>query len=91
MPKAIVFPAGRTIPSEEGNLQMQKYNYKFLRAEELADWLELPVRTVTELACRWKDTGGLEGIPGFKIGRAWRFDEDQVKAWPERNQKVGGE
>lgn len=53
----------------------------FLTTQDVARWLGSSPRTVTELVQRWHDTGGQEGIPGFKVGRAWRFEAERLEAW----------
>jgi len=40
----------------------------------LAEYLKLPVSTLYRLAQRGT-------IPGHKVGRAWRFDRDEVDQW----------
>ena len=59
----------------------------FLNTEQVGQWLGYSARTVTELAQRWHDSGGREGIPGFKIGRAWRFDPDELELWLSKKQR----
>jgi hypothetical protein len=43
--------------------------------------LGFSVRTVTLWFNKWRETGGLEGIPGFKVGRSWRADRAEIEAW----------
>ena len=55
---------------------------RLLSTEEIAEILGVPILTVTEWANKYRDTGGSEGIPGFKLGkRNWSFDPEQVQAW----------
>jgi excisionase family DNA binding protein len=49
-----------------------------LTAKETADVLKVTVRTVYNLLER----GELRGV---KVGRVWRFSEDELKAYLERN------
>jgi len=58
---------------------------RILNSAEVASLLGLPVRTVTDLATRWQDSKGLEGIPAFKnehhLGRRWHFDPRELEQW----------
>ena len=47
---------------------------KNLSIEEVAEWLGVDDRTVYRLA----QNGSL---PGFKVGRQWRFSEEILKDW----------
>lgn len=67
-------------------LKLKKH--AFLDSERVAEWLGYSVRTVTDLAQRWHDTAGQEGIPAFKIGRGWRFDPDRLEEWLLEQQHV---
>jgi excisionase family DNA binding protein len=58
----------------------------FLTTQEVARWLGNSPRTISALAERWHDTGGLEGIPAFKVGRAWRFDAERLENWVTQQQ-----
>ena len=59
----------------------------FLSAEEIARLLGFSVRTVTLWFNQWRDSGGQQGIPGFKIGKSWRAERKEIEAWIEK-QKV---
>lgn len=48
--------------------------------ESLAEYLKMPRSTIYRLAQR-----GV--IPGHKIGRSWRFDQDEVDAWIKKGAK----
>jgi transposase len=52
-----------------------------VRSDQVAEWLGYSVRTITHWAEQWHDTGGQEGMPGFKVGRAWRFDTAELQRW----------
>lgn len=54
----------------------------WLDLKELAEYLKLPASTVYRLAQR-------KVLPGHKIGRAWRFDRDEVDAWIRSGGKAG--
>jgi len=56
----------------------------YLSTEEVAELLGFSVRTVTEWASQWHDSGGLEGVPAFKMGRSWRFDRQEINAYIAR-------
>ena len=47
---------------------------KNLSIEEVAEWLGVDARTVYRLAKSGR-------LPGFKVGRQWRFNEDALKDW----------
>ena len=56
-----------------------------LTVEEVAELLKVPISWVYERTrSRTSDR-----IPGFKLGKYWRFRETEVLAWIER-QGVGG-
>jgi excisionase family DNA binding protein len=59
----------------------------YLSTEEVAQLLGFSVRTVTLWFNKWHETGGLEGIPGFKVGKSWRAERKEIEAWIE-TQKV---
>ncbi|MBZ5601045.1 MAG: helix-turn-helix domain-containing protein [Acidobacteriia bacterium] len=42
--------------------------------QEVARWLGLSSRTI----CLWAECGE---IPGFKVGRQWRFEVDALETW----------
>ncbi len=44
---------------------------RIVKPKELAEFLRLTQETVCKLAAEGK-------LPGFKIGRSWRFDLDEV-------------
>jgi excisionase family DNA binding protein len=46
---------------------------KFITAKEVGDYLKLTESTIYKLAT----TGE---IPGFKIGKSWRFDMEEILA-----------
>jgi len=56
-----------------------------LSVEEVAELLHVPVTWVYERT----RSRGANRIPGFRLGKYWRFDEADVRAWLER-QRVGG-
>ena len=59
----------------------------YLSTEEVAQLLGFSVRTVTLWFNQWHETGGQQGIPGFKVGKSWRAERKEIEAWIER-QKV---
>ena len=59
----------------------------YLSAEEVAQLLGFSVRTVTLWFNQWHETGGQQGIPGFKVGKSWRAERKEIEAWIDR-QKV---
>jgi excisionase family DNA binding protein len=56
-----------------------------LTVEEVAGLLKVPVSWVYERTRQ----RGLNRLPGFRLGKYWRFREAEVFAWLER-QHVGG-
>jgi excisionase family DNA binding protein len=47
---------------------------EFLTAEEVAEYLRLPLSTVYKLV---QD----KRLPGFKVGKHWRFRKDSFEKW----------
>jgi len=47
---------------------------EFLTVEEVAEYLRLPLSTVYKLAQDNK-------LPGFKVGKHWRFRKDAIQEW----------
>lgn len=47
---------------------------ELLTAEEISKFLRLPLSTVYKLAQEKK-------LPGFKVGRHWRFRDDSIRKW----------
>jgi len=47
---------------------------EFLTAEEVAEYLRLPLSTVYKLAQDKK-------LPGFKVGKHWRFRREAFREW----------
>jgi len=56
-----------------------------LTVEEVAELLKVPVSWVYDRT----RTRGLNRLPGFRLGKYWRFSEAEVRAWLER-QRSGG-
>lgn len=50
---------------------------EILTATEVAKYLRVPKSTLYYLATRGK-------LPGFKVGRHWRFKRTKLEAWMER-------
>jgi excisionase family DNA binding protein len=51
-----------------------------LGVKEVAELLQVPVSWVYERTRQ----RGRDHLPGFRLGKYWRFDEDEVLAWLER-------
>lgn len=47
---------------------------EFLTAEEVGEYLRLPLSTVYKLV---QD----KRLPGFKVGKHWRFRKDTIQKW----------
>ena len=56
-------------------------NRPYLSTEEVAQLFGFSVRTITAWAAEWQESGGVQGIPAFKMGRSWRFDRQQIQAY----------
>jgi excisionase family DNA binding protein len=56
-----------------------------LSVEDVAELLKVPVSWVYERTRK----RGLERIPGFRLGKYWRFRAEDVFAWLDR-QRSGG-
>lgn len=61
---------GKEVALQEVRLQMDK----ILTTSELAAYLRLNDATVSRMAA-----SGV--LPGFKFGKAWRFDRDELLRW----------
>ena len=46
----------------------------WLSLDELARYLKVPKSTLYKLVMR-------RDVPGYKVGRSWRFDRDEVDRW----------
>ncbi|TGN65388.1 DNA-binding protein [Nocardioides eburneiflavus] len=46
-----------------------------MSTEELASYLNVPVRTIE----KWREKG--TAPRGFKVGVGWRYDLDDVRSW----------
>jgi excisionase family DNA binding protein len=77
--KILQFPNRKTTYFERGKAVLQP-NRPYLSTEEVAQLFGFSVRTITAWAAEWQESGGVQGIPGFKMGRSWRFDRDQIQA-----------
>lgn len=56
-----------------------------LTPEEVAELLKVPLSWVYERTRQ----RGINRLPGFRLGKYWRFSEAEVLAWLER-QRSGG-
>lgn len=59
--------------------------HSLLTVGEVAELLKVPVSWVYERTRK----RGINRIPGFRLGKYWRFREADVLAWID-NQRVGG-
>jgi len=53
----------------------------YLSTEDVSRMLGYSPRTITLWASAWLESGGVEGIPAFKLGRGWRFDAIELQAY----------
>lgn len=75
-------PLAQMIPSL---LTTGRQTESLLTVEEVAELLKVPVSWVYERTRR----RSIDRIPGFRLGKYWRFREADVLAWINR-QRVGG-
>jgi len=68
----------------DGRLPILSSDQDLLTVQEVADILKVPVSWVYERTRR----RGLDRIPGFRLGKYWRFREADVLAWLDR-QRTG--
>lgn len=54
---------------------------RLLTVEEVADWLAIATRRVMDLA-RERE------IPGFKVGKDWRFSREEIAAYLEEKRNI---
>lgn len=52
---------------------------EFLTAEEVSAYLRIPLSTIYKLA---QD----KILPGFKVGKHWRFRSEKIKHWIEQQE-----
>ena len=55
---------------------------EILTATEVAKYLRVPKSTLYYLAIQGK-------LPGFKVGRHWRFKRAKLEVWMERQENGG--
>jgi excisionase family DNA binding protein len=77
-------PNGSTSPTVQPARALTA-EHSLLTVVEVAELLKVPVSWVYERTRK----RGIERIPGFRLGKYWRFHETDVLAWIER-QRVGG-
>jgi len=53
---------------------------EFLTAEEVAEYLRLPLSTVYKLVQEKR-------LPGFKVGKHWRFRKETLNEWLRQQEK----
>lgn len=56
---------------------------EFLTAEEVAEYLRLPLSTVYKLV---QD----KRLPGFKVGKHWRFRNETIQKWIVEKEGLSG-
>ena len=69
---------------EESNQRVPKNQHGLLTVEEVAELLQVSVSWVYGRTRR----RSADRMPGFRLGKYWRFREADVLAWVER-QRVG--
>jgi excisionase family DNA binding protein len=65
--------------------QVPNSRRSLLRVGEVAELLQVPVSWVYERTRR----RGRDRLPGFHLGKYWRFDEGEILTWLDR-QRAGG-
>jgi excisionase family DNA binding protein len=63
----------------------QQQRRRLLTVREVAELLQVPVSWVYDRT----RSRGINRIPGFRLGKYWRFYESEVIAWIDR-QRSGG-
>ena len=53
---------------------------EFLTAEEVADYLRIPLSTVYKLTQDQK-------LPAFKVGKHWRYKKQSIRDWIDQQEK----
>jgi transposase len=72
-------------PRRKGKGKMTDHSKrKYLTTEEVAAILRQKPRTITAWANAYKESGGKEGLCGYRPGRKWLFDEADVTAMMEK-------
>jgi excisionase family DNA binding protein len=71
-------------PDGAGAVTLARDPQALLTIEDVAGLLKLPVSWVYERTRR----RGFDRIPGFRLGKYWRFRESEVLEWLER-QRAG--
>jgi excisionase family DNA binding protein len=74
-----------TDPTAVATLPAAACSHALLTVEEVAELLRVPISWVYERT----RTRSTDRIPGFRLGKYWRFREADVIAWIER-QRSGG-
>ncbi|MEZ5573106.1 MAG: helix-turn-helix domain-containing protein [Halioglobus sp.] len=54
---------------------------QILTLKEVAAYLKLAEKTAYKLAAEGK-------LPGFKVGRGWRFKSDDIERWMKKKQAM---
>jgi transposase len=86
--RMIIFPQRRKHRFGEKVIMISKRTTDtYLSTEDVSLLLGFSVRTVTLWFNQWHETGGQQGIPGFKVGKSWRAERKEIEAWIER-QKI---
>jgi len=75
--------ASFSLPTEEDTLG-PPLNAALLTVQQVAELLQVPVSWVYERVRR----RSLERLPGYRLGKYWRFREAEVLSWVER-QRAG--
>lgn len=71
--------------SQEGKAVIQP-NKPYLSTEEAAQLFGFSIRTITAWAAVWPESGGVQGIPAFKMKRSCRFDRQRIQAYIDGKQ-----
>jgi excisionase family DNA binding protein len=72
-PPQVVSPQAATISE-------RLTEYGLLTVNEVAELLQVPVSWVYDRT----RSRGVDRLPGFRLGKYWRFDEGEVLAWLKR-------
>jgi len=85
---AVSSPSAESVAEQglnESTLPKTGASGRLLSVEEVAELLQVPRSWVYDRT----RSRGMNRIPGFRLGKYWRFDEDEVLVWIKR-QRSGG-
>jgi excisionase family DNA binding protein len=70
----------QVVAPQAATLSDRLTEYGLLTVNEVAELLQVPVSWVYDRT----RSRGVDRLPGFRLGKYWRFDEGEVLAWLKR-------